>query len=106
MKFKFILLSFTFLLVVSVQAQKRRRSVNIDTIFSNYQSADLFSPMFYPERGNEFHSANGEPGPKYWQNRVNYELKASIDTTSKTLTATEKIHYINNSPDELHVLWL
>lgn len=107
MKLKFILLlNFTFLLVVSVQAQKRRKSVNIDTIFSNYLSADLFSPMFYPERGNEFHSANGEPGPKYWQNRVNYELKANIDTTSKILTATERIRYINNSPDELQFLWL
>ncbi|MGZ3820718.1 MAG: M1 family metallopeptidase, partial [Mucilaginibacter sp.] len=78
----------------------------IDTIISNYQPADLFSPMFYPERGNERHGANGEPGTKYWQNRVYYKLQANIDTSSKTLSGTERIYYVNNSPDSLQYLWL
>ena len=78
----------------------------VDTLISNYNPADLFSPSFYPERGNERHAANGEPGAKYWQNRANYHIKAAIDTTTKTLTATEEIDYINNSPDALQFLWL
>jgi aminopeptidase N len=78
----------------------------VDTIISNYQPADLFSPMFYPERGNDQHAANGEPGIKYWQNRVNYQIKAAIDTATKTLTATETLDYVNNSPDALQYLWL
>jgi len=78
----------------------------VDTLISNYNPADLFSPMFYPERGNERHAANGEPGAKYWQNRANYRLKAAIDTTTKTLTGSEEIDYINNSPDALQFLWL
>jgi len=78
----------------------------VDTLISNYNPADLFSPMFYPERGNERHAANGEPGAKYWQNRANYHLKAAIDTTTKTLTASEEIDYVNNSPDALQFLWL
>src|ERR1700735_969859 len=107
MKLKFtciILLSF---LVVSVNAQRRRRAPNTnDTISSNYQPSELFSPLFYSEKGNEFHSANGAPGPKYWQNHVDYWLNAAIDTVAKTLTATEKINYTNNSPDALPYLWL
>jgi hypothetical protein len=107
MKVKFIPLGFLLLLAISVQAQrKQQKQANIDTIVSNYQPADLFSPLFYPQRGNEFHSANGEPGPKYWQNKVYYQLKANIDTTTKTLTATENIVYVNNSPDALKYLWL
>src|SRR5471030_2491221 len=107
MKVKFIPLGFLLLLAISVQAQrKQQKQANIDTIVSNYQPADLFSPLFYPQRGNEFHSANGEPEPKYWQNKVYYQLKANIDTTTKTLTATENIEYVNNSPDALQYLWL
>src|SRR5260370_26981551 len=106
MKLKFTLLYFILLLSISAQAQKKLRPVTVDTLISNYQPADLFSPMFYPERGNDRHSANGEPGSKYWQKRVNYQLKASIDTSSKTFSATERIYYVNNSPDSLQYLWL
>ena len=107
MKVKFIPLALILLLTIAAQAQrKRRRPVTIDTLVSNYQPADLFSPMFYPERGNQVHGANGEPGIKYWQNKVFYWLKANIDTASKVLSATEKIVYINNSPDSLQYLWM
>jgi hypothetical protein len=106
MKIKFLPLCFVLLLAVSVHAQKKRRPATVDTLISNYEPADLFSPMFYPERGNDRHAANGEPGPKYWQNRVNYQLKANLDTVAKTLAANEEIEYINNSPDALQYLWL
>jgi hypothetical protein len=107
MKLKFISLGVLLLIVVSTQAQRRRRRSNPnDTISTNYQPSELFSPLFYTEKGNEFHSANGAPGAKYWQNRVDYRLNAAIDTTAKTLTVTENIHYTNNSPDALQFLWL
>ena len=106
MKVKFIPLFFIPLIAISVQAQKKHRPANVDTLISNYNPADLFSPMFYTGRGNDRHAANGEPGSKYWQNRVNYQLKASVDTSSKTLSATERIYYVNNSPDSLQYLWL
>jgi hypothetical protein len=107
MKLKLIGTAILLLLVISSQAQRRRRANNTnDTITSNYQPAELFSPLFYSEKGNEIHAANGEPGLKYWQNRVNYNIDALIDTTAKTLTATEKIVYTNNSPDALQFLWL
>lgn len=108
MQIKFITLGLILLLTISAEAQRKHKQETkiVDTIYSNYQPADLFSPMFYPEKGNENHAANGEPGPKYWQNRVNYQLKATIDTASKTLSAVERISYMNNSPDALQYLWL
>ncbi|MDB5108991.1 MAG: hypothetical protein JWR67_105, partial [Mucilaginibacter sp.] len=107
MKLKFIGLGFILLVAVSTNAQRRRRSnPKTDTIITNYQPAESFAPMYYTEKGNEFHSPNGNPGPKYWQNKVDYKLKATIDTVAKTLTATENISYTNNSPDALPYLWL
>jgi len=107
MKLKLIGTSLILLLIVSAQAQRRRRpTVNTDSVKTNYIPAESFAPMYYTEKGNEFHSANGNPGPKYWQNRVDYVLKATIDTTAKTLTATENVTYTNNSPDALPFLWL
>jgi len=106
MKFKIILVYLLLFLAVSSQAQRHRRAAVNDTTTSNYQPSELFSPLFYSEKGNEAHAPNGEPGPKYWQNRVFYNLDARIDTVTKTLTCTEKITYVNNSPDELKYLWL
>ena len=101
-------LSLFLLLIISTTsfAQRKKRPVGVDTIISNYQPAELFSPAFYSERGGDHHAPNGEPGPKYWQNRVNYHIKAAIDTNSETLTATETIDYFNRSPDALQYLWL
>ncbi|MEX8547797.1 MAG: M1 family metallopeptidase [Mucilaginibacter sp.] len=94
------------LLTASIYAQRRRGGNPNDTVASNYNPAALFSPSFYTEKGNEFHSANGAPGPKYWQNKVDYQLNAKLDTSAKTLTASENILYTNNSPDALPYLWL
>ena len=107
MKFKFICLALIVLFTISAQAQRRHRMASTnDTIASNYDPAFLFYPGFYTDKGNEFHSANGEPGPKYWQNRPDYVIKAAIDTTTKVLSATENISYTNNSPDGLQYLWI
>jgi len=73
---------------------------------AQYHPANIFSPEFYTERGNLQHSANGAPGPAYWQNRADYHLHATLDTTAKTLSVTETIDYTNNSPDALDCLWL
>jgi len=62
--------------------------------------------MFYKDKGTEFHSASGAPGPKYWQNRVDYTLNATLDTVTKSITCSEQIKYTNNSPDALPFLWL
>jgi len=107
MKTKLICLGIAYFAVLSVQAQRRKRAENPnDSISSNYNPAALFAPNFYSDKGNEFHSANGEPGPKYWQNRPDYILKADLDTVTKTLSCDETLNYTNNSPDALQYLWL
>jgi hypothetical protein len=106
MNLKYTLLSAAALFAVTTQAQRKPRNTSNDTISSNYIPSSLFSPSFHTEKGNEFHSVNGDPGPKYWQNRADYQLKATIDTVTKTLSANEVISYTNNSPDALQYLWL
>ncbi|MET4080336.1 hypothetical protein ABIB40_000276 [Pedobacter sp. UYP30] len=73
---------------------------------SVYNPLKLFAQNAYTKNGNEFRAANGSPGDKYWQNRADYVLHASIDTLQNSLTGTETIHYTNNSPTDLSSLWL
>jgi hypothetical protein len=49
---------------------------------SNYNHKEVFNPQFYPYPGNDYRSASGEPGPKYWQNRADYTISCSLDTTN------------------------
>ncbi|MDO6432450.1 M1 family metallopeptidase [Flavitalea sp. BT771] len=55
---------------------------------------------------NEYRTASGAPGPKYWQQRADYDIKATLDEDKQWLTGSETITYFNNSPDELTYLWL
>jgi Peptidase family M1 domain len=49
-------------------------------------------------------SQTGLPGPKYFQNRADYSIKASIDPAKSSLSGEETIHYYNYSPDTLNRL--
>src|SRR5213594_2852349 len=51
-------------------------------------------------------SASGAPGPDYWQQRVDYVIRATLDTSSQTIRGRERIHYVNHSPDTLAFLWV
>ena len=73
---------------------------------SNYDPHAAFSPLFYTHNGNEYRSASGYPGPKYWQNRADYNIVSVLDETNHTLSGTVTISYKNNSPDRLPFLWL
>src|SRR5579875_3324082 len=55
---------------------------------------------------NEYRTASGAPGPKYWQQRCDYDIKATLDEKNLKLTGTETVTYYNNSPDVLTYLWL
>jgi hypothetical protein len=55
---------------------------------------------------NEYRTASGAPGPKYWQQRCDYDIKAKLDETALRLTGSETVTYYNNSPDVLTYLWL
>ncbi len=49
----------------------------------------------------ETRSMDGAPGAKYWQNRSDYKIQASIDPATRELKGSETITYTNNSPDSL-----
>jgi hypothetical protein len=55
---------------------------------------------------NDYRTASGAPGPKYWQQRVDYDMKVELDEKNLKLTGAETITYSNNSPDVLSYLWL
>src|SRR3989441_11971026 len=49
---------------------------------------------------------SGNPGPRYWQQRADYTIRASLDTATHAITGSETIRYANNSPDTLRYIWL
>jgi len=55
---------------------------------------------------NEYRTASGAPGPKYWQQRCDYDIKCDLDEANLKLTGSESVTYYNNSPDILTYLWL
>ncbi|MET0392125.1 MAG: M1 family metallopeptidase [Chitinophagaceae bacterium] len=73
---------------------------------SKYDAKAAFDPQFYPYPGNDFRSASGEPGSKYWQNRADYKISCTLDTATHGISGTVEITYTNNSPDNLRFLWL
>lgn len=73
---------------------------------SVYDPNALFSPLFYTYNGNTYRTATGEPGPDYWQNRVDYQIQAQLDEAKREVKATVTISYQNNSPQSLPYLWL
>jgi len=70
-----------------------------------YQHA-AFDPLFYPSTGTVYRSASGAPGNKYWNNKADYKINSTLDTTLHELSGSVTISYTNNSPDDLPFLWL
>ena len=73
---------------------------------SNYDYHETFGPLFYTKNGNEYRAANGEPGPKYWQNHADYKLDARLNDVTNEITGSETLTYTNNSPQKLGYLWM
>jgi hypothetical protein len=55
---------------------------------------------------NEYRTASGAPGHKYWQQRADYDIKVTLDDDNQAILGSETITYHNNSPDTLTYLWL
>ncbi len=91
---KFVLSFFSLFLFTGLFAQ------------STYDHKEAFNPQFYPYPGNDYRSASGEPGPKYWQNRADYKINCTLDTVKQSVSGDVEIYYTNNSPDNLKFLWL
>ncbi|MGZ3757679.1 MAG: M1 family metallopeptidase [Mucilaginibacter sp.] len=127
MKFKFIAGALAFTAGVSIavaqttppptadqqaarrQAAFRQRPVPFveDSVpKTQYNYHELWKPFFYTKNGNEYRAANGEAGPKYWQNRADYQLAAKLNDITNEITGTEVLTYTNNSPQKMDFIWM
>jgi hypothetical protein len=95
---KSVLSIIGILVLLFLQAQEAK--------YTKYNNHEAFDPLFYPQPGNEFRAASGEPGSKYWQNRADYKINCTLDTGMHRVTSEVEITYTNNSPDNLNFLWL
>ncbi|HWC55223.1 MAG TPA: M1 family metallopeptidase [Chitinophagaceae bacterium] len=73
---------------------------------TNYSYTETFAPFFYSKNGNEYRAATGEPGPKYWQNRADYQIAAKLNEETNEITGTEVLTYTNNSPLKMNFIWM
>jgi len=51
-------------------------------------------------------TASGAPGHAYWQQRADYQIRATLDEATRSISGAETITYHNNSPDTLSYLWV
>jgi hypothetical protein len=73
---------------------------------SIFDTHEAFGPLLYPAYGDDIRSADGSPGPKYWQNSADYKIDARLDEVNHALSGTVVITYKNNSPQDLPFVWL
>lgn len=85
---KFIIRLFTFLILATASSANAQIKL---PVAPNIQKAYL----------NGTRNQNGTPGEKYWQNQANYSIKVNFVPSTRMLTGTVHIEYINNSPDTL-----
>jgi hypothetical protein len=93
----------TAVLTLPVAAQSSAGARAFDS--TGVGDTSMFAPVTLPTP-NSYRLGSGAPGPKYWQNRADYDIDASLDTSKTTLTGKLKLRYTNNSPDTLRYVWM
>jgi Peptidase family M1 domain len=95
---KKLLFHFLILMGVTIKGFSQAPSYHSNTRFEQLGTM-LPTP-------NEYRAASGAPGERYWQQRADYDIKATLDDAKRSITGQEVITYTNNSPDVLSYLWL
>lgn len=93
--FSFLLLS---LLASFAQAQSNDPS--------SFTPKAAWDPTFLQQPANQYRTASGHPGPRFWQNHVGYTIRATLDTTKQRIHGSVELTYTNHSPNPLHSVWL
>lgn len=75
------------------------------TTVARQSDTSIFAPLTLQPAPSAVRLASGAPGPKYWQNRADYDLKATLDTATQMVQGSMVLRYTNNSSDTLKVLW-
>src|SRR5947209_19212970 len=86
------------------------RTILFTTLFLVSLVASAAAQQLYMPRNvaaaykNGTRSADGRPGPKYWQNKGVYNISINVAPPDRKVTGTEEITYTNNSPKPLPFL--
>src|SRR6266850_5487144 len=64
-----------------------------------------FRPLPLPPP-SQTRGAAGAPSPRYWQQRADYTLEATLDTATNVLRGRGRIYYVNRSSDVLDHVWV
>jgi hypothetical protein len=97
------IISFSICLITGIVFSQNIVGQDTSSVYNKNQ---VFDPLFMSQGATEFRSADGAPGPKYWQNSANYIIHSTLDEKDTTLKGDVTIDYTNNSPDELNYVWL
>jgi hypothetical protein len=81
------------------------RPLTLPTLRPPVADTGIFSPVPLPQ-SSDTRRADGAPGRAYWQQRVDYVIRATLDTAAKRLSGRETVRYTNNSPDTLRFVWM
>ena len=101
-----LIAGFTLALMTAVSVGYAQDATKPTQPTTNYDYHETFGPPFYTKNGNEYRAADGAPGPKYWQNRADYQIAATLNEDANQITGSEVLTYTNNSPQKLGYLWM
>ena len=87
------LFSLAFAVVISTTANASAVKQTKGDFEDKFRQLDEVLPT-----ANVYRAASGEPGEKYWQQKVDYKIKVKLDEDKRRIDATEAITYKNNSP--------
>ena len=93
---------------VTAGAQQQARQMPPQTPATLRGAGDttIFADLNLYPSPNVYRTGDGRPGAKYWQQRADYDLHATLDTANKSLSASMTLRYTNNSPDTLRFIWV
>ena len=81
------------------------RPLALPTLRPAVADTGIFSPApLPPPTGGR--RADGAPGRNYWQQRADYSIRVTLDTSARRISGLESIRYTNNSPDTLRFVWM
>ena len=98
---KLLMLGFSVMVLVATSIAQDIRNNPSSNHGNKFEQLGTILPT-----PNEYRTASGAPGPKYWQQRADYDIKATLDEKNLMLHGAETVTYFNNSPDVLTYIWL
>ena len=78
---------------------------NDTTLAQQTKYNPLAKPNTYQNTDNPNYWKNKRPHKSYWQQDVYYNIQARIDEETDIITATQKLVYTNNSPNDLDIVY-